>query len=85
MNIMELLNMDSFTLIEHLYMEYVVELPEAIITVEDMQEAGSIDYARNYAENLTSIAKNRIIDMLPATDARNLLISMADWFVSRLH
>ena len=50
-----------------------------------MQEAGSIDYARNYAENLTSIAKNRIIDMLPATDARNLLISMADWFVSRLH
>ena len=42
MNITELLNMDSFTLIEHLYMEYVVELPEALITVEDMQEAGSL-------------------------------------------
>ena len=49
-----------------------------------MEKAGSIDYARNYAENLTSIAKNRLIDMIEPSPARDLLVSMADWFVSRL-
>ena len=58
-----------------------VELAEA---VRIMREAGSIDYARNYAENLTSIAKNRLRDMIEPSDARDLLLSMADWFVNRL-
>ena len=58
-----------------------VELAEA---VRIMRESGSIDYARNYAENLTSIAKNRLRDMIEPSDARDLLLSMADWFVSRL-
>ena len=49
-----------------------------------MDKAGSIEYARNYAENLTSIAKNRLVDMIDPSPARELLISMADWFVSRL-
>ncbi|MCL1797805.1 MAG: polyprenyl synthetase family protein [Eggerthellaceae bacterium] len=49
-----------------------------------MQASDSIDYARNYAENLTSIAKNRLIDMVKPSDARDLLVSMADWFVNRL-
>lgn len=53
--------------------------------VDLMEESGSINYARNYAENLTSIAKNRMRDMLEPSDARDLLESMADWFVSRLH
>ena len=52
--------------------------------VDIMQKSGSIDYARNYAENLTSIAKNRLIDMIGPSPARDLLISMADWFVNRL-
>lgn len=52
--------------------------------VQIMDEAGSIEYARNYAENLTSIAKNRLIDMIEPSAARDLLISMADWFVNRL-
>lgn len=52
--------------------------------VDLMEEAGSIAYARNYAENLTSIAKNRMRDMLEPSDSRDLLESMADWFVSRL-
>ena len=52
--------------------------------VSIMNEAGSIDYARNYAENLTSIAKNRLIDMIEPSPSRSMLISMADWFVSRL-
>lgn len=49
-----------------------------------MNKVGSIDYARNYAENLTSIAKNRLIDMIDPSPAREILISMADWFVQRL-
>ena len=52
--------------------------------VRIMQKSGSIDYARSYAENLTSIAKNRLIEMVPPSDSRDLLISMADWFVNRL-
>ncbi len=52
--------------------------------VQIMEDAGSIEYARVYAENLTSIAKNRLTDMVPPSDARELLVSMADWFVSRL-
>lgn len=58
-----------------------VDLEEAVCI---MEEAGSIDYARNYAENLTSIAKNRLIDMIDPSPARDLLVSMADWFVNRL-
>ncbi len=50
-----------------------------------MEESGSIDYARHYAENLTSIAKNRLVDMIEPSSSRDLLISMADWFVNRLN
>ena len=52
--------------------------------VDIMNRSGSIEYARNYAENLTSIAKNRLVDMIEPSPARDLLISMADWFVNRL-
>lgn len=59
--------------------------PEVLAeTVDLMQKSGSIDYARTYAENLTSIAKNRLRDMIAPSDARDLLESMADWFVNRL-
>lgn len=49
-----------------------------------MEESGSIEYACVYAESLTSVAKNRLIDSIPASSARDLLISMGDWFVNRL-
>ena len=52
--------------------------------VDIMNKSGSIEYARNYAENLTSIAKNRLVDMIEPSRSRDLLISMADWFVNRL-
>ena len=52
--------------------------------VRIMEESGSVEFARNYAENLTSIAKNRLVDMVKPSSARDLLISMADWFVKRL-
>ena len=57
------------------------ELDEAVAL---MQEAGSVDYARAYAENLASIAKNRLFDMIEPSTARDILVSMADWFVNRL-
>ncbi|MDR2715595.1 MAG: polyprenyl synthetase family protein, partial [Coriobacteriaceae bacterium] len=49
-----------------------------------MEASGSVDYARTYAENLTSLAKSRLIDQVRPSDARDLLVSMADWFVNRL-
>lgn len=52
--------------------------------VKLMDAAGSIEYSRNYAENLTSIAKNRLRDMIEPSASRDLLESMADWFVNRL-
>lgn len=57
------------------------ELAEA---VDIMINSGSIEYAHNYAENLTSIAKNRLLDIIGPSDARDLLVSMADWNVNRL-
>ena len=52
--------------------------------VDIMQASGSIDYARSYAENLTSIAKTHLVDLLQPSPARDMLLSMADWFVNRL-
>lgn len=52
--------------------------------VSIMEGSGSIDYARGYAENLTSIAKNRLFDMIEPSVPRDILVSMADWFVNRL-
>ena len=56
-------------------------LAEAVAIMED---SGSIEYARTFAENLTAIAKNRLIETLAPSPSRDILLSMADWFVSRL-
>ncbi len=59
--------------------------PEVLAEAVDiMQRAGSIDYARAYAENLTSIAKNRVTERVRPSVSLDLLVSMADWFVNRL-
>lgn len=52
--------------------------------VSIMRGAGSIDYARQYAEDLTRDAKEKLVGVLPESYARDLLVSMADWFVDRL-
>ena len=52
--------------------------------VDIMEQTGSIDYARSYAENLTSIAKNRLVGAIEPSMSRDMLVSMADWFVNRL-
>ncbi|MHB1324248.1 MAG: polyprenyl synthetase family protein [Coriobacteriia bacterium] len=48
-----------------------------------MREAGSIDFARNYARDLVLDAKRELEAALPKSKARDLLLSMADFFVER--
>ena len=48
-----------------------------------MQEAGSIDHARVYAHDLVIGAKAELQKALPKTKARDLLCSMADFFIRR--
>jgi geranylgeranyl diphosphate synthase type I len=56
------------------------ELTEAVTI---MTEAGSVDFAHDYAEELVVSAKDRLVSELPKSRARDLLASMADFFVSR--
>lgn len=51
--------------------------------VEIMEQSGSLDFARNYARDLVVEAKQGLIEALPKTKARDLLASMADFFVIR--
>ena len=48
-----------------------------------MRESGSIDFARTYARDLVLQAKADLESALPKTKARDLLLSMADFFVER--
>jgi geranylgeranyl diphosphate synthase type I len=48
-----------------------------------MHDAGSIDFARRYAEKLVMDAKTELETQLPRSKARDLLGSMADFFVKR--
>ena len=59
--------------------------PEVLAeAVAIMEEAGSIEYARAYAEDLSRNAKGRLEAALEPSRWRDLLVSMADWFVNRL-
>lgn len=51
LNCRDLLNMDTFKLIEYLYKEYVFDLPEVLLSVDDLQKAISLSstLAGNYA------------------------------------
>jgi geranylgeranyl diphosphate synthase type I len=57
------------------------ELAEAVALLE---QTGSIDYARTFAEELTQKAKAQLVLKIPTSPYRDLLVSMADWFVNRL-
>jgi len=48
-----------------------------------MRESGSIDFARTYARDLVLEAKANLDGALPKSKARDLLLSMADFFVER--
>ena len=49
-----------------------------------MQEAGSIDYVRDYAVRLAHEGQDDLVRVLPPSIARKLLVSMGEFFVGRL-
>ncbi len=51
--------------------------------VDIMTEAGSVDYANDYACDLVISAKDRLAASLPPSKPLDLLLSMADFFVKR--
>ncbi len=51
--------------------------------VSIMQEGGSIEYANSYARSLVVGAKADLDTALPKSKAKDLLLSMADFFVKR--
>jgi len=51
--------------------------------VRIMEEAGSVEYARAYARDLVVGAKAELQAALPKSKARDLLCSMADFFIRR--
>ncbi|TLM97869.1 MAG: polyprenyl synthetase family protein, partial [Actinobacteria bacterium] len=51
--------------------------------VDIFQRAGSIDFAQDYAEELVLSAKRDLEAALPKSKSRDLLASMADFFVKR--
>jgi geranylgeranyl diphosphate synthase type I len=53
--------------------------------VEIMQDAGSLDFARDYATCLVETAKHDLVAMLPRSKYQNLLLSMADFFIDRMN
>lgn len=53
--------------------------------VQIMQAAGSIDYVREYAIKLAHEGQDDIVRVLPESVSRELLLSMGDFFVSRLN
>ncbi len=53
--------------------------------VQIMIDAGSIDYVRDYAIKLAHEGQDDLKRVLPASVSRKLLLSMGDFFVSRLN
>ncbi len=51
--------------------------------VEIMQASGSVEYANTYARDLVIGAKHELDSALPKSRAKDLLLSMADFFVKR--
>lgn len=53
--------------------------------VQIMQDSGSIDFAREHAIQLAHDHQQELKEALPASPSRKLLLSMGDFFVSRLN
>ncbi|MDA3936867.1 MAG: polyprenyl synthetase family protein [Actinomycetota bacterium] len=60
--------------------EDVATLDEAVAI---MEAAGSVEYANDYARDLIVSAKSELEAALPKSKSRDLLMSMADFFVKR--
>jgi geranylgeranyl diphosphate synthase type I len=60
--------------------------PALLATAVDiMREADSFEFAHNYASGLVDQAKDELAKALRPSRPRELLLSMADFFVSRMH
>jgi geranylgeranyl diphosphate synthase type I len=53
--------------------------------VDIMRQAGSFDFAREYATGLVGRAKTGLAESLQASKPLDLLLSMADFFIDRMH
>ncbi|MCL2757368.1 MAG: polyprenyl synthetase family protein [Coriobacteriia bacterium] len=53
--------------------------------VEIMQDAGSLDFARDYAIGLVNRAKAELGNALVDSDCKKLLLSMAEFFIARMN
>ncbi len=51
--------------------------------VDIMHESGSIAFAQDYATDLVLSAKGGLIEALPKSRSKDLLLSMADFFIKR--
>jgi geranylgeranyl diphosphate synthase type I len=54
------------------------------IAVDIMENAGSIDFARDYATGLVNNAKAELTQLLASSRPKDLLLSMADFFITRM-
>ena len=54
------------------------------IAVDIMQESGSLDFAHDYAIGLVNNAQAELMQLLHESKPRDLLLSMADYFISRM-
>jgi geranylgeranyl diphosphate synthase type I len=55
------------------------------IAVDIMQKAGSLDFTRDYAIGLVNHAKAELAEAFESSKARDLLLSMADFFIDRMN
>ncbi|MDR3037495.1 MAG: polyprenyl synthetase family protein [Coriobacteriales bacterium] len=55
------------------------------IAVDIMQKAGSFDFAHDYASGLVNNAKAELSEALSPSKPRDLLLSMADFFINRMN
>lgn len=53
--------------------------------VQIMQKTGSIDYVSDYATKLAYEHRGELIDVLPPSESRDLLVAMGEFFVNRLN
>ena len=52
--------------------------------VQIMRDTGSIDYVTEYATKLAHEHRDEVLQVLPATSSRDLLVAMGEFFVNRL-
>lgn len=63
--------------------KHTTDAAEKARAVEIMEESGSIEFARSYALHLVTDAKAQLNGALSPSKAKDILLSMADYFIER--